>query len=94
MRYGMMFAARNVLGKQIGSLYPEIYDEEDEEDEEEDEEQDEDVWTRYEGQEDDMALQMNQCADSWNEWEPDTPAETMLKKAIDKQLGDVTGPDL
>ena len=33
---GLMYAARNVAGRHLGSLYPEIYDEEDEEDEEDD----------------------------------------------------------
>ena len=29
MCYGMMYAARYVVGKHIGSLYPEVYDESD-----------------------------------------------------------------
>ena len=32
--YGLMYAARTVTGKQVGSLFPEVYDEEDEDDEE------------------------------------------------------------
>ena len=92
MRMGMMYAARNVLGKQVGSLYPEIYeDEEEEEEDEEDEENQE--WSRYEG-DDDMSVKMNECADSWNEWEPESPAEFMLKKAIDKQLEDDPDPNI
>jgi len=95
MRMGMMYAARNVLGKQVGSLYPEIYDEEEEEEEEEDEEEeDEDQeWSRYEG-EDDMSGKMNECADTWDAWEPESPAEFMLKKAIDKQLEDDPDPNI
>ena len=92
MRMGMMYAARNVLGKQVGSLYPEIYeDEEEEEEDEEDEENQE--WSRYEG-DDDMSVKMNECAASWNEWEPESPAEFMLKKAIDKQLEDDPDPNI
>ena len=93
MRMGMMYAARNVLGKQIGSLYPEIYDEEEEEEEEEETEETEE-WSRYEGTEDDMSVKMNECADTWAEWEPDSPAEFMLKKAIDKQLEDDPVPNI
>ena len=26
MRYGLMYAARNVAGKHVGSLYPEVYE--------------------------------------------------------------------
>lgn len=105
MRIGLMFAARNVAGKHLGTLYPELYDEdEDESDAEGDEESDEDsgswetvsdgeespcdsddVWTKYEGTEDDMARKMNECAETWDAWEPETPAERALKNAVDKQ---------
>ena len=61
---GLMYAARNVAGKQIGSLYPEIYDEEEEEEEEEE-------WTEYTGQEDDIAVKMNECAATFDAWEPE-----------------------
>jgi hypothetical protein len=85
MRLGLMYSARNVTGKQIGPIYPEVWDESDEE-EEEDEEDDEDdpEWVRYEGS-DDMANKMNECADTWDAWEPETPAERALKSAVDKQ---------
>jgi len=82
MRIGMMYAARNVLGKQIGTLYPEIYDEDDSE-ESDQEENDDEEWTRYEGQ-DDMSVKMNECAETWSDWVPESPAERMLKKAIDE----------
>ena len=86
MKLGMMFAARNVLGKQIGTLYPEIYeDSESDEEEEGEEEGEEPEWTRYEGQDNDMARQMNDCAATWDEWVPQSPAERMLKKAIEHE---------
>jgi hypothetical protein len=101
MRFGMMFAARYVTGRQIGSMFPEIYEEGDESCSDSDEEEDPDgsdssgswetvddeelVWTRYEGAEDDQALKMNECADSWDAWEPQNPSERALKNAIDKQ---------
>lgn len=86
MRFGMMYATRYVTGRQLGSLFPEIYDDEDSDssgswetvcDEEFE-------WIRYEGS-DDQALKMNECADTWNAWEPQTPSENALKNAIDKQ---------
>ena len=95
MRIGLMFAARNVAGKHLGTLYPEVY-----EDEDEDEDEDSDsgswetvsdselVWTRYEGTEDEVARKMNECADTWDEWEPETLAERALKNAVDKQRQD------
>lgn len=94
MHMGMMFAARYVTGRQIGSLFPEIY--ETDEDEEADDECSEDsdgwetvseselTWVRYQGT-DEQALKMNECADSWNSWEPQNPSERALKNAIDKQ---------
>ena len=97
MRFGMMYAARYVTGRQIGSLFPEIYEESGtDSDPDFDEEgsssgswetvdDEELVWTRYEGSEDDQALKMNECADSWDAWEPQNPSERALKNAIDKQ---------
>ena len=101
MRFGMMFAARYVTGRQIGSLFPEIYEESGESHSDSDSDFDEDgsessgswetvddeelVWTRYEGTDDDQALKMNECADSWDAWEPQNPSERALKNAIDKQ---------
>ena len=96
MRIGLMFAARNVAGKHLGTLYPELY-EEDESDADEDSDDDsgsgswetvsdsELVWTKYEGTEDEMARRMNECAETWDAWEPETPAERALKNAVDKQ---------
>lgn len=108
MRFGMMFAARYVTGRQIGSLFPEIYEESGESRSDSDFDEDEEgsdydpdgsessgswetvddeelVWTRYEGTDDDQALKMNECADSWASWEPQNPSERALKNAIDKQ---------
>lgn len=92
MRYGMMYAARNVAGKHIGSLYPEVYEEDEEEEDEEDEEsdqeeeeedEDEEEWTEYEGTENDIATKMNECARTWADWVPANPTEAALKSAVD-----------
>lgn len=93
MRMGFMYAARNVTGKQIGSLFPEIYEESDSEDDESDSgswetvDEDELVWARYEGT-DDLANKMNECADTWDSWEPETPAERAIKNAVEKANSD------
>ena len=81
VRLGLMFASRNVTGKQIGSLFPEVYDDS-EDDSEDDEEEDESLWTRYEG-DDPVLVQVNECADTWDAWEPETPAERALKNSVD-----------
>jgi len=86
MSYGLMYAARNVTGKHIGSLYPEIYEESDEEsgtDSDPDSGDEEDPWTKYEGP-DETALKMNECADTWASWIPENPSERALKNAVDK----------
>ena len=89
MSYGLMYAARNVTGRQVGSLYPEIYEDEesdsgDEESGTDGSESPEDPWTRYEGSEDETAQKMNECADTWAQWTPTNPAERALKNAVDK----------
>jgi hypothetical protein len=91
---GLMYAARNVAGKQMGSLYPEIYDEEEEEEEEEDdEEEDEEEWTEYTGEEDDLAAKMNECARTFEEWEPEEFYQKAIKSAALKAR-DSLGSDL
>ena len=86
VRMGLMFAARHVVGKQVGSLFPEIYEEEEEEEEDEEDEEDEEHWTRYEGDDPQLKL-VNECADTWDEWEPESPAERALKDAVEKATG-------
>ena len=88
MCYGLMYAARNVTGKQIGTLFPEVYDEEEEEEEEEEveEEEEEEGWTRYEGTENEHAMKMNECADTWEAWIPENPAEEAIKNAVNKAI--------
>ena len=86
VRMGLMFAARHVVGKQVGSLFPEIYEDEEEEEEDEEDEEDEEHWTRYEGDDPQLKL-VNECADTWDEWEPESPAERALKDAVEKATG-------
>jgi hypothetical protein len=85
MRIGLMFAARNVTGKQLGTLYPEVYEGEESDSGSWETDEDEPAWTPYEGTEDEVARKMNECAETWDAWEPDTPAERALKNAVDKQ---------
>jgi len=83
MCYGLMYAARTVTGNQIGSLFPEVYEESDSEEEEEDEEE---QWVRYEGTDNEHAIKMNDCADTWDAWNPESPAERALKNAVNKAM--------
>jgi hypothetical protein len=88
MCYGLMYAARTITGKQVGSLYPEIYEEgsDSDEDEDEEDEDEEPAWFRYEGTDNEHAVKMNECADTWDEWEPESPAEYALKNAVNKAM--------
>ena len=82
--YGLMYAVRNVTGRQVGSLFPEAYDDEDSDEEElEEVDESEEPFTRYEGDEE-IFVNMNRCADTWDSWEPESPIERMLKLATDK----------
>ena len=92
VQIGLMYAARNVAGKQIGTLFPEIYEEEWEEVEDEEEKarlqeeaeevDEEETFTRYSG-DDEMMNKMNECQDTWDTWVPETPLEESLKRAVD-----------
>ena len=88
--YSMKYCAMNLVGKQIGSLFPEVYgsDSDSEESEwETDSDQDQEVkeeeFTRYEGS-DELLNNINKAYDTWSTWEPYSPAEKMLKNAIEK----------
>ena len=85
VKLGLMFAARNITGNQIGTFFPDEEEEEDEEeDEEEEEEEEEDEpFTQYTGDET-IYKSMNECARTWDEWTPESPAERALKNAVDK----------
>jgi hypothetical protein len=87
MCYGLMYAARTITGKQVGSLFPEIYEEgSDSDEEDEEEEEEEPAWIRYEGTDNEHAIKMNECADTWDAWEPESPAEAALKNAVNKAM--------
>jgi len=85
IEYSSKYTIMNRVGEDIGSLFPEIYDSE-ESDESDIEEVDEDdpsnVFVRYTGSEQ-LYNDINNAYDTWDEWEPQSPAETLLKNAID-----------
>jgi len=88
LQYALRYCAINITGRQVGSLFPEIYEKEsdsDEEDEEEIEtvEENEDDFTRYSG-DNELYNKVNDAFDNWDSWIPSSPIEEMLKKAVDK----------
>ena len=84
MKYCMKYAARNLVGKQIGTLFPE--DEDEDEDSESDDsievvDEEDEPFTRYTG-DDKLMNDINQASDTWNDWIPSSPMESMLKDSI------------
>ncbi len=86
--YAMKYCAMKEVGKDIGSIMPEIYDSSDSEDESDDYlTDDEDVlFTRYQG-DDDFMNSINDAFDNWDTWEPCAPIEISLKSAINNYGG-------
>ena len=84
MEYGMKFAAMNVVGKQVGSYFPDDVYQEESESEESESESEEDDFTRYAGT-DETILAINKAYDEWDAWVPEIPAEIMIKRAIDEK---------
>jgi len=86
MAYAMKFCARNMLGKHLGTMYPEIYDEDEDDDDEYEilDDEDDTPFSRYSG-DDEMLNSVNECWDTWDQWEPQDPMAQMLKRAIDSK---------
>jgi hypothetical protein len=85
VQYGMKYAARNLVGKHVGTLFPEDEDEESESDDDsiEEVEEDEEPFVKYSG-DDKFLNDVNEAADTWDTWTPTNLIETMLKDSIDK----------
>jgi hypothetical protein len=96
INYGMKYAARNVHQTCNADTTPDIINDimnEEEEEEDEDEweecEEDDESFVRYIG-DDEICIAMNACYDSWDSWVPESYAESLLKKSIDKVGDDQT----
>jgi len=86
VRYALRYAVRNMVGKHIGTLFPEDENDEESDSEESDIEcvdEDEEPFTRYSG-DDQILNDINQANDTWDSWIPESPIESMLKDSIDK----------
>jgi hypothetical protein len=85
MEYAMKYCAMYTVGQQIGTMFPEIYENDDQEDDEDDIEdvppEDCPPFIKYTG-EDIRFIQMNEAAERWDSWVPQSPIEQMLKNAI------------
>jgi hypothetical protein len=73
MMYGLMYSARHVVGHSSSARSSRRFMTESESDEEDIEtvDDDEEPFKRYEGSDPEcIAYKMNQCADTWDDWEP------------------------
>ena len=81
----MRFCARNLVGKHIGTLFPELQEEGSDGDSDiEEVDEDDEPFTRYQGTEQQL-LDVNECYDTWDQWVPTNTVEKWLKNAIDNQ---------
>lgn len=83
LKYALRFCARNVLGKEFGTLFPEIDSDDSDEEEIETVDDDEEPFTRYQG-DNELMNRVNECYDTWHEWTPTSPIEMLVKSSIDK----------
>jgi len=81
LEVGLKFSARHVLGRQLESFFPEL-DDEDDADSVVSVDEDEHEWTRYGGDDERLRL-VNRAADTWDDWQPETPLEQALKRSVD-----------
>ena len=82
MQYAMKYCAMYTVGQQIGTMFPEIYEGDDEDEDVEDvPEEDCPSFVQYAG-EDIRFIQVNEAAERWDSWVPQSPIEQMLKNAI------------
>ena len=87
MEYGMKHAAMTTVGKHLGSHFPEDEDSDPSLDSDDDSveivDDTDEPFTRYSG-DDEMCLKMNESFDTWDSWEPQSPAEQAIKNAVNR----------
>lgn len=86
VQIGLMYAARNVAGKQIGSLFPEIYDEDSDEDEdweEEEWEEDDDEEEKARLQEADQAEEVDEEEEPFTRYTGDEELYVKMNECFD-----------
>ena len=85
VQYSLKYCSRNMVGKHIGTLFPDDEDDSgsDSDDSVVEVDEDEEPFTRYSG-EDKIMNDINQAVDTWDTWIPESPIERMLKDSVDK----------
>ncbi len=83
VQYALKYCSRNLVGKHIGTLFPEDESGSDTDESVTEVDEDEEPFTRYSG-DDKLMTDVNSAVDTWDEWVPESPAERMLKDSVDK----------
>jgi len=83
VEYATKFCAMNAVGVHIGSMFPDVHVDDTEDDDSIEEVDDDECppFTRYSG-DDPSFVKVNEAYDRWDSWVPQSPAEEMLKNAI------------
>ena len=83
VQYALKYSARNLVGKHVGTLFPEDEDEDEDDDSMEEVDEEEEPFVRYSG-EDSLMKDIHNAVDTWESWIPVSPIEIMLKDSVDK----------
>jgi hypothetical protein len=89
VQYALKYSARNLVGKHVGTLFPEDEEEgessggDEDDDSIEEVDEDEEPFVRYSG-EDSLMKDIHIAVDTWESWIPVSPIEIMLKDSLDK----------
>jgi hypothetical protein len=82
VQYALKYCSRNMVGKHIGTLFPDDESGSDSEDSIEEVDEEDEPFTRYSGDEE-LMNDVNRAVDTWNDWTPESPVERMLKDSVD-----------
>jgi hypothetical protein len=82
VQYSLKYCSRNMVGKHIGTLFPDDESGSDSEDSIEEVDEEDEPFTRYSGDEE-LMNDVNRAVDTWNDWTPESPVERMLKDSVD-----------
>lgn len=84
-QYALKYCTRNMVGKHIGTMFPELQGETDsDEDDIEEVDEEESPFVRYTGPFNQLVHDIHQAVDTWAEWVPSNMTESLLKGAVEQ----------
>lgn len=85
IQYAMKYCAVYQVGVDTGTIFSDSDSESETDSELEMVDEDDEPFTRYTG-DNELLMAVNECFDTWESWEPTSPAQIMLKDAINKNM--------